>query len=139
MNSIQGRREALAREARYFHALFFPGQIPSEVVDRYVAANELCLGELAESSARLLERVVGANLDAEAIELVLRLEKRDSVLTKKIQILFYLLEVRSQYYPWFVNQRCSFLQAAGTLLFSALRTAVQFVKGKYLIWKYHLV
>ena len=130
---------ALAREARYFHSLFFPGDVPDEVVDRYVAANEVCFGELDDRSLRLVERVVSARLDAEAVELVLRWGKRNDILTKKIQILFYLLEVRAQYYPYFVNERASFFRAWGALLLSALKTLRQLVKGKYLIWKHNLV
>ena len=129
----------MAREARYFHSLFFPGDIPDEVVDRYVAANEMRLGELDDRSLRLVERIVSTRLDAEAIELVLRRGKRNDILTKKIQILFYLLEVRAHYYPYFVNERASFFRGSGALLLSVLKTFRQLLKGKYLIWKHDLV
>ena len=54
-------------------------------------------------------------LDPEAVEVVLRLSGRDSVLTRKIQILFYLAEVRSAYYPRFVNERAGFWRAVAAL------------------------
>src|SRR4029077_11932046 len=97
-------RLALEREAAYFHALFFRGPIPGTVLQRYVAANALCSPPPEVRDSRLVEAIVAHRLDAEAIELAMRLRHGSDVLTRKIQILFFLVEVRSAYYGYFVNQ-----------------------------------
>jgi hypothetical protein len=74
----------------------------------------------------------------EAIELVLRLRGRCPCLTKKIQILFFLVEVRAQYYSRFVNERRQGLRAWRELAESLLYTAYKAVKGLLLIWRYGL-
>jgi hypothetical protein len=69
---------------------------------------------------------------------VLRLRKGNPALTQKFQILFYLVEVRSAYYPRFVNERPGAVRAAWDMLRAVLRSLVKFLKGCYLIRRYHL-
>jgi SAM-dependent methyltransferase len=132
------QEQSLRNEARYLHNCFFFGDAPPEVVDRYVAANM----QYCASSVRLMETIMARSLDAEAIELKLRSRKSPGILTKKIRILFYLLEVRSEYYaaffgpsgkdePWF--------RAVIGLLFGLLQTAAKYVKGAYLVRKHGLI
>ena len=125
----------LADEARYLHRAFFRKDTPTEVVDRYIAANTLCFPE----SSPLMAKIVARRLDAEAVELALRLRKGPSILTKKIQILFYLLEVRSAYYSFFVGERESRPRAILGVLFSVLQTAMKSLKGAYLVRRHGLV
>jgi hypothetical protein len=132
-------RITLADEVRYFHGCFFPQPLDQVLIDRYAAANQLCIPPLDESSAATIDRIVSGKLDLEAIELVFRHRQRDNFLTKKIRILFYLLEARSAYYGHFINREARFPAALWTLARSAAGTAFKFVKGKYLIWKYELV
>ena len=111
------------------------------MIDRYTAANQLCIPALDDAERRnaISIGLCGCNLDLEAIELVFRHRRRDNVLTKKIQILFYLLEVRSAYYERFINREPRFPSALWTLARSAAGTVFKFLKGKYLVWKYELV
>ena len=125
----------LGLEACYLHRAFFGSDPPPEVVERYIAANLICGGE----SSALTNAIVARGLDAEAIELTLRLRKGPTILTRKIRILFYLLEVRSAYYPFFVGGEESRLRGLFGTLYSVLQTAVKYVKGAYLIRKYGLV
>ncbi len=125
----------LGREARYFHRAFFRSEPPPEVIDRYIAANLICC---AEASA-LVDAIVVRQLDAEAIELSLRLHKGPTILTRKIQILFYLLEVRSAYYPFFFGRGEPLPIGLFGLLYSVLQTAVKYVKGTWLVRKHGLV
>ncbi len=125
----------LAKEARHLHRVFFGDDPPSEVVDRYVAANAIyCPG-----ASRLADTVVARELDAEAIELVLRTRKGPPALTKKIRILFYLVEVRSAYHGFFVGDGESRPRAAWGLASSLFQTAAKYVKGAYLIRRHRLV
>jgi hypothetical protein len=128
----------LLGEVRQLHALFFPGEPDPEVSTRYVEAHRVCF---ASDEARLgdeTRRVFALGLDAEAIELTKRTHGRPSVLTRKIQILFYLVEVRSRYYGYFINQEPGWLNGVSTILIGGLRTTGKYAKGRYLIWKYNL-
>src|SRR3954466_6937101 len=93
----------LAEEVRYIHDCFFSQPLDPAVIERYVAANRLCLPDLDSRSAAIVDRIVTKRLDLEAIEVVLRRWRPNNFLTKKVQILFYLLEVRSDYYDRFIN------------------------------------
>jgi len=133
----QGAAE-LADEARFLHHAFFQQDLPGEVVQQYVAANQGCLPPPAPRAAAALRRIVAARLDAEAIELVLRLHRRDPVLTKKIHVLFYLVEVRAQYYHCFVNEQAASWQAVFRIAAGCWRTVYKYVKGAILIRRYEL-
>ena len=135
---MSGDAEALAREARSFHRALFGGAAPEEVVGRYVRAHEVCPAARTETARRALDLILSRNLDAEAIEYALRLRKGNPALTQKFQILFYLVEVRSAYYPRFVNERPAAARAAWEMLGGVLRSLVKFVKGSYLIRRYRL-
>jgi hypothetical protein len=132
-------RSALEREATYFHALFFSRQIPDVVVRRYVAANVLCFPAPDTRDCKMVETIVAHRLDAEAIELAMRLRHGNDVLTRKIQILFFLVEVRSAYYGYFVNQTPGLWRAVIRLLASSVQTAWKGAKGCYLVWRYGFV
>ena len=132
-------RKALESEARHFHALFFRRPLPDPVVERYVAANHLCFPVLDLTAREMLDIIVTRRLDAEAIELALRLRKGTRVLTGKIQILFYLVEVRSEYYGDFINQAPGWSSAMLRLLGALVRTGWKCAKGLYLVWRYDFV
>ena len=132
-------RKALESEARHFHALFFRRPLPDPVVERYVAANHLCFPVLDPKARQMVETLVTRRLDAEAIEFALRLRKGSRVLTRKIQILFYLVEVRSEYYGYFINQVPGWWSAVLRLLGAVVRTGWKCAKGLYLVWRYDFV
>ncbi len=125
----------LVLEARYLHRAFFGNDPPSEVVDRYIAANLICRCE----TDALTREIVARRLDAEAIELTMRLRHGPTILTRKIRMLFYLLEARSAYYPFFIGAEESSARALSGVLYAVLRTVVKYVKGAYLVRKHGLV
>ena len=129
---------ALEREAGYFHALFFRRPIPEAVIGRYVAANRLCFPNPDARDLKMVETIVTRGLDAEAIELALRRRPGSGLLTRKIQVLFYLVEVRSAYYGDFVNRTPGLWRALPRLFASALQTVWKFGKGWYLVRRYGL-
>ena len=135
LTSPTSRVNELGLEARYLHRAFFGSDPPPVVVDRYIAANLICCGE----PSGLTDAIVARGLDAEAIELTLRLRKGPTILTKKIRILFYLVEVRSAYYSFFVGGGESLPRALSGVVYSVLQTGVKYLKGAYLIRKYGLV
>jgi hypothetical protein len=132
-------RSALEREATYFHARFFSGPIPESVLQRYVAANQLCFPAPNVRDSRMVEKIVAHHLDAEAVELAMRLRHGSDVLTRKIQVLFFLVEVRSAYYGYFVNQKPGLWRAVPRLLASFVKTVWKGCKGCYLVWRHGFV
>lgn len=130
----------LEREAIYFHYCFFrKEELSEEVIARYVNANQMYLSSINYQKINSIEQIINRQLDVEAIEYVFRIINRKNILTTKIQILFYLIEVRSQYFEYFFNCRADRLRALASFTHSLLLAAFKFVKGKYLIWKYDLV
>ena len=123
----------LEREAEYLHSQFFKRPVAAIVVARYVAANQLCFPDLNEETCRILEAIVNRGLDAEAVELYLRLVRQNRVLTRKIQVLFYLVEVRADHYGEFVNQRPGLVHALLELFAAGIATVWKCIKGWYLV------
>jgi hypothetical protein len=128
----------LPEEVRHFHDTFFARTLDQSVIDRYVAAHQYCLPVVDARALATIDTIVSAALDVEAIELVFRLRRRDNVLTRKIQILFYLVEVRAPYYGDFVGEAQDRRHALRGILRASVSTAFKFLKGKYLVWKFDL-
>ena len=128
----------LEMEARYLHRAFFHRDPASEVVRRYVEANVHCFGVDASASP-LVKVLVERKLDAEAVEFALRVRGRDNVLTRKIQILCYIVETRADYYADFVNDTACTSKAAVVLILSVPKAAYKFLKGSLLCWRHGFV
>jgi hypothetical protein len=139
MDLLVQSEEMLKREAEYFHGRFFREALPSEVVERYVAANRICIPVVESGTAASMEKLVSHHLDVEAVEYAFRLKNRDNALTRKIQILFYLVEVRCKYFDYFFNSKKQRLRAAGSILPAVAMAPYKLLKGKYLIRRYGLV
>jgi hypothetical protein len=129
----------LEKEVIYFHDQFFTEVLHNTVIERYVAANMLCLPDVNANTASMIENIIYNKLDVEAIEYAFRIKQRNNDLTKKIQILFYLVEVRASYFPYFFNCRSARLLAVKSILFVTIRTVYKYLKGNYLIWRFKLV
>mgnify|MGYP001077251379 CR=1 FL=1 len=122
--------DALRREAAHLHRAFFGGDPPPEVAARYVAACRACLSGADPREERAVAEVVRLRLDPEAVEFALRLRGK-RLLTKKIQALFYLCEVRKDYLGHFFNtgepRPAAILRLAGALATAAFKAAKGFV------------
>ena len=139
MAGVTETDESLASQARYFHQAFFKGELDQEVIDRYIAANRHCFPDIDARSKRLADRVVSERLDVEAVEFVLRRTRHNTIVTKKLNILFYLVEVRSRYFSLFVNEEKRRLRALVSLGLSAAAAVYKLAKGKYLLRKHGLL
>jgi hypothetical protein len=118
----------LEREAEYLHrSLFSPRTMPPEVKTRYAAFNRKCLPNGGVSP--LAQAVVENALDAEAVEYALRVFRGPTVLTRKMQALLFLLEVRSEYYAEFVNERTSRAAARAALGGHGIRAVAVLLRG----------
>lgn len=124
-----------AAEARYLGARLFNRALDEQTVERYREACRLLPASPAEESC--LRKVVALELDPEAVEFALR--RRGSQLTKRIQILAYLLEFRGDCFELFVNTDMRRGAAFAQLGLSGLRTALKFSRGQYLVRRHGLV
>jgi hypothetical protein len=131
--------DALSAEVHFLHDHFFGGPPPAAVVERYVAANRLIVPDPGPERSASLSRIVQRRFDAEAIEYCFRLRRLSHPLTTKVEILYYLVEVRSAYYERFVNERSGRWRAVRELAATIVWSAWKFVKGSYLIRRHHLV
>ena len=126
----------LSLEAEFFYEALFHKKIPSSIRNRYIEAHKACdLNHgFMQSSLKI---IVSKRLDIQAIELCSR--NSSSVLTKKVHLLVYLMEVTPQYYSIFINEKSCRIKAFFILTFSVFQSAWKWTKGHYLIWMYHLV
>jgi hypothetical protein len=127
----------LSDEARYLHSCFFSQALDPSVIARYEAAHRRIFPD--EAASPLVTRIVEKKLDAEAIEYALRQRPEGRVLSRKIQILFYLVEVRSSYLSEFVNTEPRKAKAIIEIIGAAIGSAWKLIKGKYLVRRYGLL
>jgi hypothetical protein len=124
----------LEQEAGYIHERFFGGPAPEEVAARYAAAHR----QYGIAPDDRMEIILGHRLDIEAIELALRIGRRDRFLTAKIQVLFYLVEVRAAYHHRFVNTQMRRARAWRAILKAVPATVWKYGKGVWLVRRYGL-
>lgn len=129
--------EQLRQEAAHLHQCFFRRPMPAIIGERYSAAHRHVFGA-DTATPRYIREVIRRGLDAEAVEYALRRRARRD-LTIRIQILFYLLEVRSDYFEHFVAVRPGRLRALFAVLAAAIRSGWKLVKGEFLIRRYGLL
>ena len=133
----QPRNTKLEDEARYLHDCFFSVPLDPSVIARYVAGHHEVFPNDRPSS--IVSRVVEGRLDAEAVEFALRRRGAGRELTVKIQILCYIVEVRSDYLSEFVNLESRRARGAVELAGITLQAAWKFVKGEYLVRRHGLL
>jgi len=98
-------------------------------VDRYVEACNRVLGEEQSDCSAVMKTIMENRLDPEALEIALRL-KGQRLLTRKIQILFFLVEVRQEYYPYFFNTASHRGRGIWLLLKSLIMSGFKLLKGR---------
>src|SRR6266850_610748 len=127
----------LAAEARYLHAALFSQPADPAIVERYLDAHRLLFPR--EPASPLMTTIVERRLDAEAIEYALRRRKAGRELTRKLQILSYLAEVRAAYEPEFLNRTARRGRAIVALAAAALRSLWKLLKGEILVRRHGLL
>jgi hypothetical protein len=132
---------SLAEEARYLHDCLFAIPLDPLVVQRYEAAhlqaalaNPECLPDPS-----VVTKIVTKELDAEAVEFALRRRGQGRELTRKMQTLCYLVEVRPAYLVQFVNLESSRSGAWAALIGATIGSAWKLLKGEYLVRRHGLV
>lgn len=130
------REPTLADEARFLHDSLFSKPLNEVVVERYEAAHHALF---PNERRDIVARIVTSRLDVEAVELALRRRRACPELTRKIQILSYLVEVRADYQADFIATRREPLRAILILSWRIFGTGWKLIKGECLIRAYGLL
>jgi len=127
----------LAAEAQYLHRSLFGQEADPVIIERYTDAHRKLFP--GDASSTLLSRIVARSLDVEAVQFALRRRGAGRELTRKIEILCYLVEVRAPYQRYFVSNEPGRARAITGLSAAALRSAWKLVKGEYLVRRHGLL
>jgi hypothetical protein len=135
---MSNRVPTLAEEVRYLYDSLFSKSEPldEKIVDRYEAAHRMLFPDELRT---IVTRVVARRLDVEAVEFALRRRRLCPELTRKIQILCYLLEVRANYHNDFIATRRERVRAILVLLGRLPFSGWKLLKGECLIRLYGLL
>jgi hypothetical protein len=133
---MRNRLPTLAEEARYLHDSLFSKPADPKTLERYVAAHQLLFGDERRT---IVTRIVAHQLDVEAVEFVLRRRRLCPELTRKIQILCYLVEVRPGYQEDFIAGGRGPLRAILVLSSKLVGAGWKLLKGECLVRLYGLL
>ncbi len=86
-----------------------------------------------------LEHVMQANLDVEALEFAFRFRQPHHPLKQRIHGLCFICEAHPTYWDIYYAGESARLASWLRLAFTGVRTVWLWLKGNYLIYKYHLV
>jgi len=126
----------LSDEARFLHESLFSRPLDEKIVERYKKAHDALF---PNESPPAVARIVALRLDVEAVEFALRRRHLCPELTRKIQILSYLVEVRAQYQDDFISTKREPLRAIPVLLWRTLESGWKLAKGECLVRFYGLL
>ena len=142
MQPIIDENELLINEVNYIYKSLFRKDptktLPKIVIDQYILANKKLLLKSNSDRSVDINLIMSKGLDIEAIEMVTR-RSTSSDLSKKFHILFFLLEVRADYYECFTNEKGTFFKAFILMGFYTLRSVFKFLIGHYLIRRYNVI
>lgn len=110
---------------------------PGPLVRRYRELHRSCAIEGNEALPVDVGRLLDRGLDLEALELALRARERDNTLTRKLQALCTLAEVRGAYFGRFVQRRDARLAPFAALLWLGVRSLYKRAKGHWLLRGLH--
>lgn len=131
--------QQLCREAEFFHEKIFDRPIPEEIRAAYVSANNMLLKDTRNVLSVKIDLILKRSMDVEAIEFALRRRTPQNLLTKKLLILCYLAESRSDYFATFVSEQHQPFRAFFKLSLHSLRSVYKLLKGSCLIWMYDVI
>ena len=120
----------LRREASALHCAAFGRDVPEKIADRYIEAHSVVLPRVAVIDKQWMDRVIGAETDLEALELVLRTREPNHVLCQKLKLLIYIAEAFPEYYGDFVNETPQRARALCTLALHGVRMLYKHLKAR---------
>ena len=136
LSDVNDKDIEMSHEVTHLYRNIFKDLPSSLLVSRYVLAHR-CIQELRETENRTLSIVIKKKLDAEAIEFFLR--NRNHLITKKMTLISYLAELEVKNYSIFIGDEKRFLYGLFRLVGIVLGSIFKYLKGSFLVWRYHLV
>ena len=123
-------------EGEFIHRKLFRFAASIEILNRYAGF----VGTIAPSSPwPQMEHAMQANLDVEALEFAFRFRQPHHPLKQRIHGLCFICEAHPTYWDIFYAGESAHLASWLRLAFTGVRTVWLWLKGNYLIYKYHLV
>lgn len=123
----------LVREVRALHRFVFNSDVSQDVSEKYVLAHDYYLTGATNKDLLWMKRALQLGLDLEALEIALRIIKKNHILVQKIKILVYISESFTAYYGAFVNEHPQRRNAFFILSFHLIRSVYKFLKGTFLL------
>jgi hypothetical protein len=114
----------------------FSRPLDEKTVQRYEAAHRALF---PSESPPCVTRIVALRLDVEAVEFALRRRHACPELTRKLQIISYLVEVRADYQDDFIATRRQPVRAIFAILGTIFRAGWKLIKGECLVRIYGLL
>ena len=131
-------RNELYTEAKYLYLGFFNECPPEWLLEKYVRVHDAYDVSASQKEIKAIGAIVKHGLDVEAVEYVMRLRKRDNLLTKKVEIIHYLAECSSRRFGDFFLEADIDWRGWVLLLRSLVRVPWCFVMGHWLIRRHGL-
>ena len=126
-----------------FDAFFFKRDItpPDSIKTLYLRANEFIFTHSSDIHDHLtiVEKIIHDKMDVVALEFVWRLKYPENALSKKIKILYYIVESHKHFTNDFVNLNSQHRTPKVSIAVELVRSAYRYLKGRYLLRRLEVV
>jgi hypothetical protein len=133
-------QEELRQECRFLCTSVLKITPCAATLDRYVEAHQILftqsIGEGVSSSPfdSLVSEAIKRGQDIEALEYALRWQQEITVLTKKLHMLLYIIEIHPVHHKLFVNASNSVLKGYVILGYEIVRSLYKLLKGRMMLY-----
>ncbi len=126
------------REAEWLYGVFFSAPAPERIAVRYIEAHERFELRDQELTRRVMDLSLAGLVNAEAVELALRLADRRNSFTRKVEIIHFLAECLPENFSSFSESRDRPLWAWIGLAGAGLRSVLFRLRGGRAVRRYGL-
>lgn len=125
-------------EAQRIYNALFKKEIPPHLKKRFYEAVNRLLVSYSPERKEQHRRVIVKVRDIEALEMAARIKNRLPLLVSKLRLMVYLAETLPQNMNYFINPQDRKFRGKGIVFFSGLRSIIKYIKGVFLLRKYHV-
>ena len=126
-----------------FKAFFLASNIkpPDNIKTLYLRANKFIFSHAPNINDQLIiiEKIIHDKMDVVALEFVWRLKHPDNALSKKIKILYYIVESNKHFINDFVNLSTQHRTPKVSISMELVRSAYYYLKGRCLLRRLGIV
>jgi len=125
-------------EAQRIFFAIFGGDIPEYLEEQFTSVPKHVLPNITDEMRSRYDSIIAEVRDLEALELASRIRSQNLLLTAKFRLMVHLAECHPECRAHFVNRRKRALPLVLSLLVAhGLRHTFKFIKGTYLLRRYH--